>query len=86
MLKTTAKSCHFIQFNSRAKVVKVLLNNQWFMDSGLTHTTFGSPQRDILYRDLKLENILVNGTGHVVLADFGLSRHFEPGESVSSEL
>ncbi|XP_037078148.1 chromosomal serine/threonine-protein kinase JIL-1-like [Pollicipes pollicipes] len=35
----------------------------------------------ILYRDLKLENILVFGDGHIRLADFGLSRHFEAGES-----
>ncbi|XP_043218086.1 serine/threonine-protein kinase Sgk1-like [Amphibalanus amphitrite] len=35
----------------------------------------------ILYRDLKLENILVSGDGHIRLADFGLSRHFEIGES-----
>jgi len=38
-------------------------------------------QRRILYRDLKLENILVSGDGHIRLADFGLSRHFEAGES-----
>ncbi|XP_037073097.1 protein kinase C-like [Pollicipes pollicipes] len=38
-------------------------------------------ENNILYRDLKLENVLVFGDGHVRLADFGLSRHFEVGES-----
>ncbi|XP_035789373.1 uncharacterized protein LOC118465335 [Anopheles albimanus] len=28
----------------------------------------------ILYRDIKLENILLDGDGHIVLTDFGLSR------------
>ena len=38
---------------------------------------------NIMYRDLKLENILVFGDGHIRLADFGLSKLFEEGESVS---
>ncbi|XP_043219930.1 myotonin-protein kinase-like [Amphibalanus amphitrite] len=36
---------------------------------------------NIMYRDLKLENILVFGDGHIRLADFGLSKLFEDGES-----
>ncbi len=34
----------------------------------------------IIYRDIKLENILLDGEGHVVLTDFGLSREFRPEE------
>jgi serine/threonine protein kinase len=31
-------------------------------------------QHEIIYRDLKLENILMDGAGHICLTDFGLSK------------
>ena len=33
-------------------------------------------QNKILYRDLKPENVLINQSGHIKLADFGLSKRF----------
>jgi serine/threonine protein kinase len=35
---------------------------------------------NVIYRDLKPENILLRGNGHIMLTDFGLSKHADGGD------
>ena len=48
----------------------------------IQQTVFFLLQLGIIYRDIKLENILLDKDGHIVLTDFGLSKEFTPQEQV----
>ncbi len=38
-------------------------------------------QPPIVFRDLKPANVMLAGNGHIYLIDFGIARHFKPGQS-----
>ncbi|GAC1579038.1 MAG: hypothetical protein NVS4B1_10040 [Ktedonobacteraceae bacterium] len=40
-----------------------------------------SRQPPIIFRDLKPANVMLTLTGHIYLIDFGIARHFKPGQS-----
>src|SRR5258706_414757 len=42
---------------------------------------FHTPQPSIIFRDLKPANILLTPHGQIYLIDFGIARHFKPGQS-----
>lgn len=39
----------------------------------------------VVYRDLKLENILISNDGHLLLTDFGLARKIRSNENLNDQ-
>ncbi|XP_037931063.1 chromosomal serine/threonine-protein kinase JIL-1 [Teleopsis dalmanni] len=60
------KAEHFSEATVRIYIAEVVL--------ALEHLH----QLGVIYRDIKLENILLDHNGHIVIADFGLSKIFKP--------
>lgn len=56
-------------------------NSQWFVKNWIKLNLYEFYlQLGVIYRDIKLENILLDKEGHLVLTDFGLSKEFLPHE------
>ena len=62
---------HFEEHEARVYIGEVVLALETLHELG------------IIYRDIKLENILLDSSGHIVLTDFGLSKEFLPTDKVS---
>ncbi|CAH2098897.1 unnamed protein product [Euphydryas editha] len=60
---------HFLESEVRIYIAEIILALEQLHKLG------------IIYRDIKLENILLDAEGHIVLTDFGLSKEFCGGES-----
>ena len=63
---------HFEEHEARVYIGEVVLALETLHELG------------IIYRDIKLENILLDSSGHIVLTDFGLSKEFLPTDKVGS--
>mmetsp|Transcript_41283 Transcript_41283/g.60771 ORF Transcript_41283/g.60771 Transcript_41283/m.60771 type:complete len:360 (-) Transcript_41283:432-1511(-) len=52
-----------------------------FYSAGVVLTFEYLHNRNVIYRDLKPENLLLDSTGHLKICDFGFSKHIEPGSN-----
>ena len=68
------KSRHFTEERARFYAAELLL--------ALDHLH----SLNIIYRDLKLENVLMDHQGHLALTDFGLSKHFSREEKLTQKV
>jgi serine/threonine-protein kinase len=67
---------HLQELGGVAPETKVI---QWAQTICDVLATLHSHHPPIIYRDLKPENIMITDTGHLVLIDFGIARHFQAG-------
>lgn len=65
----------YLQMVKRMTMAETIISTMEIIEAiGYLH------ERKIIYRDLKLENILIATDGHIMLTDFGLARQLEYNE------
>jgi serine/threonine protein kinase len=64
------KACRFTNDTARFFAAGVILTFEYLHN------------RNVIYRDLKPENLLLDSQGHLKICDFGFSKHLEPGRYV----
>ncbi|GBP90325.1 Ribosomal protein S6 kinase alpha-5 [Eumeta japonica] len=69
---------HFTEDEVRIYIAEIILAIEQ-LHKKITKCEY--PQLGIIYRDIKLENILLDTQGHIILTDFGLSKEFCGGDN-----
>ena len=74
---------HILQYAEGGELYEHLRREHYFKEprarfytAEITAALFYLHQKRIVYRDLKLENILLDREGHILLTDFGLGKMF----------
>lgn len=79
--QTETKLYFFIDFLNGGELFTYLRREQRFSEdraklyaAEMINAIGALHERDIIYRDLKPENVILDGEGHIRITDFGLSK------------
>lgn len=72
-------------FNFLQSIGKLTLSETTVCCAEIVHAIEYLHEHRTVYRDLKLENVLIASDKHIVLADFGLARYIQKDERLTDE-